>query len=81
MCVYLSVEACFQRHHTFIFFLPKKKNERRPSHSQNNANPHTQQGINNLQDIWSTSQGECVVMLETQMEALYEKIDLTLLNR
>ncbi len=39
------------------------------------------QGINNLQDVWGTAQGECVVMLETQMEALYEKIDLTLLNR
>ena len=39
------------------------------------------QGINNLQDVWETSEGECNVMLETQFEKLYEKIDLTLLNR
>ena len=39
------------------------------------------QGINNLHDIWSTGDGECVVMLETKMEMVYEKIDLTLLNR
>jgi hypothetical protein len=39
------------------------------------------QGINNLSDIWETANGECVVMLETQLEAMYEKIDLTLLNR
>ncbi|KAM3567180.1 hypothetical protein VYU27_010669, partial [Nannochloropsis oceanica] len=38
-------------------------------------------GINNLQDIWDTSQGECVVMMETQLENIYEKMDLTLLNR
>jgi len=43
--------------------------------------PPPSQGINNLQDIWDTSQGECVVMLETQLENIYEKIDLTLLNR
>ncbi|CAF0798840.1 unnamed protein product [Adineta ricciae] len=39
------------------------------------------QGINNLQDIWDTNEGECNVMLETRFEKLYEKIDLTLLNR
>ena len=39
------------------------------------------QGINNLTDVWQTSEGECVVMLESQYEKLYEKIDLTLLNR
>ena len=39
------------------------------------------QGINNLQDVWETGEGECNVMLETQFEKLYEKIDLTLLNR
>jgi len=39
------------------------------------------QGINNLQDIWDTSSDECVVMVETQFEKLYEKVDLTLLNR
>eukprot|EP00054_Salpingoeca_dolichothecata_P008277 m.47246 g.47246 ORF g.47246 m.47246 type:complete len:2320 (+) comp17625_c1_seq1:72-7031(+) len=39
------------------------------------------QGINNLQDVWDTSEGECNVMLETKFEKLYEKIDLTLLNR
>lgn len=39
------------------------------------------QGINNLENIWDTSEGECVVMVETQFEKIYEKVDLTLLNR
>ncbi|KAM3257189.1 hypothetical protein ACQJBY_049489 [Aegilops geniculata] len=39
------------------------------------------QGINNLQDIWDTSDGQCVVMLQTKFEKFFEKIDLTLLNR
>ncbi|CAG8556682.1 15709_t:CDS:10 [Gigaspora rosea] len=39
------------------------------------------QGINNLTDVWETSQGEINVMLETQFSKVYEKIDLTLLNR
>ena len=38
-------------------------------------------GINNLDNVWDTSEGECVVMLESQLEKIYEKIDLTLLNR
>lgn len=39
------------------------------------------QGINNLQDVWDTSEGECNVLLDTRFTKLYEKIDLTLLNR
>lgn len=39
------------------------------------------QGINNLQDVWDTSEGECDVMLETKFDKMYEKVDLTLLNR
>ncbi|CAA3001008.1 pre-mRNA-processing-splicing factor 8A [Olea europaea subsp. europaea] len=39
------------------------------------------QGINNLQDIWDTSEGQCVVMLQTKFEKFFEKIDLTMLNR
>jgi pre-mRNA-processing factor 8 len=39
------------------------------------------QGINNLHDIWNTSSGESVVLMETKLEMIYEKIDLTLLNR
>lgn len=39
------------------------------------------QGINNLQDVWETAEGECNVMLQSKFEKLYEKIDLTLLNR
>ncbi|PIA30998.1 hypothetical protein AQUCO_05300078v1 [Aquilegia coerulea] len=39
------------------------------------------QGINNLQGIWDTSDGQCVVMLQTKVEKLFEKIDLTMLNR
>lgn len=39
------------------------------------------QGINNLQEIWDTGEGECNVLLESQFEKIYEKMDLTLLNR
>ncbi|OAF70592.1 Splicing factor Prp8 [Intoshia linei] len=39
------------------------------------------QGINNLQEIWETNDGECVVMMDTKFEKVTEKIDLTLLNR
>jgi len=38
-------------------------------------------GINNLHEVWETSEGECNVMMESRFEKLYEKIDLTLLNR
>ena len=31
--------------------------------------------------MWETSDGECNVMMECTFEKLYEKIDLTLLNR
>ena len=39
------------------------------------------QGINNLTDIWDVSQGECVVLLQTKLEKVYEKMDFTLVNR
>ncbi|ORZ34180.1 PRP8 pre-mRNA processing factor 8 [Catenaria anguillulae PL171] len=39
------------------------------------------QGVNNLADVWVTTQGQCNVMLETQLTKMYEKMDLTLLNR
>ncbi|KAG9246501.1 putative pre-mRNA splicing factor [Calycina marina] len=39
------------------------------------------QGINNLDKVWETADGECDVMIETQLSKVYEKIDLTLLNR
>uniref|UniRef100_A0A1I8B273 RRM_4 domain-containing protein n=1 Tax=Meloidogyne hapla TaxID=6305 RepID=A0A1I8B273_MELHA len=39
------------------------------------------QGINNLQDVWDTDEGECNVLLEARLEKMYEKMDLTLLNR
>jgi len=39
------------------------------------------QGINHLNDIWETSEGECVVLMETQLWKIYEKMDLTLLQR
>ena len=38
-------------------------------------------GINNLQDVWDSSEGECNVMMESSFDKMYEKIDLTLLNR
>jgi hypothetical protein len=44
--------------------------------------PHPQkQGINNLSGIWETEEGECVVMMQTTLEKMFEKVDLTLLNR
>ena len=39
------------------------------------------QGINNLEEVWDTNNGESNVMIETQFEKVYEKMDLTLLNR
>eukprot|EP01040_Poterioochromonas_malhamensis_P001445 gene1445-1533_t len=39
------------------------------------------QGINNLTQVWNTEQGECMVLLQTAFENVYEKIDLTLMNR
>ncbi len=39
------------------------------------------QGINNLTDIWETADGECNGMMETVFSKVYEKVDLTLLNR
>ena len=39
------------------------------------------QGINNLNDIWETNDGECVIMIDTVLSRVYEKIDLTFLNR
>ncbi|KAL4065528.1 hypothetical protein V8B97DRAFT_1840624, partial [Scleroderma yunnanense] len=38
------------------------------------------QGINNLTDVWETSEGECIVMMETVFSKVYEKIGLMLLN-
>ncbi|KAJ6244791.1 intein-containing pre-mRNA-processing-splicing factor 8 precursor [Anaeramoeba flamelloides] len=38
-------------------------------------------GMNNLTNIWDYDDGECVVLLETHFERIYEKIDITLLNR
>lgn len=39
------------------------------------------QGINNLDNVWTTSNGETNVMLETNLNKFSDKIDLTLLNR
>uniref|UniRef100_A0AC34GI83 RNA recognition motif spliceosomal PrP8 domain-containing protein n=1 Tax=Panagrolaimus sp. ES5 TaxID=591445 RepID=A0AC34GI83_9BILA len=39
------------------------------------------QGINNLQNVWETAEGECNVLLEAKFEKLCEKIDLTFLSR
>ncbi|KAJ9460206.1 Pre-mRNA-processing-splicing factor 8A [Diplonema papillatum] len=39
------------------------------------------QGINNLDQIWNTDKGECVVMMETKFEKVFDKVDLTLLNK
>lgn len=39
------------------------------------------QGINNLNGIWDTAEGECNVILESKFEKIYEKIDLMFLSR
>ncbi|KAI3402314.2 PRP8 [Candida oxycetoniae] len=39
------------------------------------------QGINNLKDVWKTSEGESVVMMEASLKAFSDKMDFTLLNR
>ena len=39
------------------------------------------QGINNLQNVYETKEGECNVLMETKLEKIYEKMDLTLLNQ
>lgn len=39
------------------------------------------QGINNLHDVWNTDNGQCVVLLQSKLEHVAEKIDLTLFNR
>ncbi|KAF1816542.1 pre-mRNA processing splicing factor 8 [Eremomyces bilateralis CBS 781.70] len=39
------------------------------------------QGINNLDKVWEHENGECSVMIETELSKVYEKMDLTLLNR
>merc|ERR1719353_1508522 len=38
-------------------------------------------GVNQLTDVWRTEDGECLVMLQTKFEKLWEKMDLTMLNR
>lgn len=37
--------------------------------------------VNNLDQVWETSEGETNVLMETSLSRVYEKIDLTLLNR
>jgi len=32
------------------------------------------QGINNLADVWETSNGECVVMMQAELEKMFEKV-------
>lgn len=39
------------------------------------------QGINNLSNIWEYENNESVVLLQFKLEKVYDKIDLTLLNR
>ena len=39
------------------------------------------QGINNLHEVWDTSAGETLVLFQSKLEAVYDKMDLTLLNR
>jgi hypothetical protein len=38
-------------------------------------------GINNLHNVWETAEGECVVLMQTKLDRLAEKCDLTLMNR
>ena len=38
-------------------------------------------GINNLQEVWEFNDGECNVLMQSKFDKMYEKIDLTLMNR
>ncbi|EZG56399.1 pre-mRNA-processing-splicing factor 8 [Gregarina niphandrodes] len=38
-------------------------------------------GINNLDDIWSSNDGSCLALMHSKFDKMYEKIDITLLNR
>ena len=38
-------------------------------------------GINNLTDVWDVTRGQAVVLMQTRLEKVFEKVDLTLLNR
>lgn len=33
------------------------------------------QGINNLTNVWDTANGECVVIMQTELEKMFEKVD------
>src|SRR5699024_6800799 len=35
----------------------------------------------NLTDIWQTEDGECLALMQSKFSRVYEKVDLTLLNR
>ena len=37
--------------------------------------------INNLQNVWTTDNNECLVMMDAKLGKFYDKVDLTLLNR
>jgi pre-mRNA-processing factor 8 len=39
------------------------------------------QGINNLTDVWEVGQNESVVLMQTRLEKVYDKVDFTLLNK
>ncbi|CAD7933629.1 unnamed protein product, partial [Amoebophrya sp. A25] len=39
------------------------------------------QGINNLSEVWETSQGQCMVLMQSKFEQVAMKVDITLLNR
>jgi pre-mRNA-processing factor 8 len=39
------------------------------------------QGINNLHGVWETSENQTTVLVETKYEKIFEKVELTLLNR
>jgi pre-mRNA-processing factor 8 len=39
------------------------------------------QGINRMKNVWETEDGECLVMMQSKFDKMFEKIDLTLLCR
>lgn len=64
-----------------FYMVVSKEWEKRSLAFFHNSSTVFPSGINNLQDVWETAEGECNVMMESKYEKLYEKIDLTLLNR
>ena len=39
------------------------------------------QSMNNLHEVWDTDQGQCVVMMDSKLQQMHEKVDIIVLNQ